>query len=77
VPRSTRHLFTIPRDQLDEMPARSLLDMLRYDGAICLGTQGGPVENNGHYRFEISQHRPPTFARWQSFGITISDYWTE
>jgi hypothetical protein len=72
VPRTpTRkvHVFTIPVEQLEKLPQRALLDMLRYD-------QAHPAEVfNGCWRL-VSPH-PPTVARWASFGIAVTDKWTE
>jgi hypothetical protein len=56
------------------------LDMLRYDQAwpvtqeAVLGVEGRVRGQGGHPRtVQLASHYPPTPARWQSFGWTVSD----
>lgn len=62
------YYWTITTEQFRQAPG-SVMDMLRYDNAMV--SSNPPVNT-----YLLRSERPPTVARWQSFGITIDNITT-
>lgn len=82
VARTKRPVEYYWKVRFDSRQSFSVFDMLRYDGARIIDCSGGRADNGNRYETLILQSdRPPTIARWKSFGITptIGDnqHWPE